>query len=117
MRKPKKLLNDPNAVRQQVMEGLLYAYNGSNQTKLTAIPDFCPVYGNHIADKQVVIVSGSGSGHEPTFAGFIGQGGIDACALGEVFTSPSPDQIIEVTKASEKGQGVLFYMATIRVMA
>lgn len=106
MRKPKKLLNDPNNVRHEVMEGLIYAYQGTQG--ITAIPDFCAVYGNHIKHDQVVIVSGGGSGHEPTFAGFIGQGGIDACALGEVFTSPSPDQIIEVTKASEKGHGVLF---------
>ncbi|SCB96182.1 dihydroxyacetone kinase subunit DhaK [Gilliamella intestini] len=104
MRKPKKLLNDPNNVRQEVMQGLIYAYQG----KLTAISDYCAVYGNHIASDQVVIVSGGGSGHEPTFAGFIGNGGIDGCALGEVFTSPSPDQIIEVTKTIEKGKGVLF---------
>ncbi|OCG76082.1 dihydroxyacetone kinase [Gilliamella sp. Nev6-6] len=104
MRNPKKLLNDPNNVRQEVMQGLIYAYQG----KLTAISEHCAVYGNHIANDQVVIVSGGGTGHEPTFAGFIGKGGIDGCALGEVFTSPSPDQIIEVTKAIEKGKGVLF---------
>ena len=104
MRKPKKLLNDPNNVRQEVMQGLVYAYNG----KLTAIADYCAVYGNHISNDQVVVISGGGSGHEPTFAGFIGEGGIDGCALGEVFTSPSPDQIIELTKATEKGNGVLF---------
>lgn len=104
MRKPKKLLNDPNNVRHEVMQGLVYAYNG----KLTAINDYCSVYGNHIQTDQVVIISGGGSGHEPTFAGFVGQGGIDGCALGEVFTSPSPDQIIEVTKATETGKGVLF---------
>lgn len=104
MRKPKKLLNDPNNVRQEVMQGLFYAYNG----KLTAIDEYCAVYGNHIASDQVVVVSGGGSGHEPTFAGFIGKGGIDGCALGEVFTSPSPAQIIELTKSIEKGKGVLF---------
>lgn len=104
MRKPKKLLNDLNNVRHEVMQGLVYAYNG----KLTAITDYCAVYGNHIQADQVVIISGGGSGHEPTFAGFVGQGGIDGCALGEVFTSPSPDQIIEVTRAIEKGKGVLF---------
>jgi len=69
---------------------------------------YCVVYRRAILPTQVVIVSGGGSGHEPTFAGFIGEGGIDACALGEVFTSPSPDQIIEVTKAVHTNQGVLF---------
>lgn len=104
MRKPKKLLNDPNNVRQEVMQGLVYGYNG----KLTAIPNYFAVYGNHITDDQVVVISGGGSGHEPTFAGFIGEGSIDGCALGEVFTSPSPDQIIEVTKATHQGHGALF---------
>lgn len=103
MRKPKKLLNDPNNVRREVMSGLLYAYNG----KLEALEDYCAVYRTNI-NEQVIIVSGGGSGHEPTFAGFIGDGGIDACALGEVFTSPSPDQIIEVTKLVHKNKGVLF---------
>lgn len=103
MRKPKKLLNDPNNVRSEVMAGLLYAYNG----QLKSIDDYCAVYRSQIGE-QVIIVSGGGSGHEPTFAGFIGEGGIDACALGEVFTSPSPDQIIEVTKVTHKNRGVLF---------
>lgn len=104
MLKPKKLLNDPNDVRREVMSGLLYAYNG----KLKAIEEYCAVYRESISSEQVIIVSGGGSGHEPTFAGFIGEGGIDACALGEVFTSPSPDQIIEVTKIAPHDRGVLF---------
>lgn len=104
MRKPKKLLNDPNNVRREVMEGLVYAYNG----ELKALEDYCSVYRQSIHADQVIIVSGGGSGHEPTFAGFIGEGGIDACALGEVFTSPSPDQIIEVTKIAHQNKGVLF---------
>ncbi|QIQ20452.1 dihydroxyacetone kinase subunit DhaK [Zophobihabitans entericus] len=104
MLKPKKILNNPNHVRQELLDGLVYAYQG----ELTPIKEFCSAYRKSIASDQVIIVSGGGSGHEPTFAGFIGKGGIDACALGEVFTSPSPDQIIEVTKAAHKGKGVLF---------
>lgn len=104
MLKPKKILNNPNNVRQEVMDGLVYAYQG----ELIPIKALSAVYRKSIAHDQVVIVSGGGSGHEPTFAGFVGKGSIDACALGEVFTSPSPDQIIEVTKASQKGHGVLF---------
>ncbi|WP_392565406.1 dihydroxyacetone kinase subunit DhaK [Utexia brackfieldae] len=104
MRKPKKLLNHPDHVRREVMRGLTCAYNG----QLTTLNDHCAVYRRNIAADQVIIVSGGGSGHEPTFAGFIGKGGIDACALGEVFTSPSPDQIIAVTQAAHTGQGVLF---------
>lgn len=104
MLKPKKLLNNPNNVRQEVMDGLVYAYQG----ELVPMTEFSSVYRKNIAPEQVVIVSGGGSGHEPTFAGFVGKGAIDACALGEVFTSPSPDQIIAVTQAAHKGKGVLF---------
>ncbi|WP_244202402.1 dihydroxyacetone kinase subunit DhaK [Buttiauxella warmboldiae] len=53
-------------------------------------------------------MSGSDSGHEPTFAGFIGEGGLDTYAPGEVFTSPSPDQIIEASLVVHQGSGVLF---------
>lgn len=104
MRKPKKLLNNSNQVRHDVMQGLICAYNG----QLKAIADHHAVYRTNISHDQVVIVTGGGSGHEPTFAGFIGPGGVDACALGEIFTSPSPDQIIEVSKVVHQGKGVLF---------
>lgn len=104
MRKPKKLFNDTDNIRDEIMQGLVYASMGT----LKALPDFCAVCREAIADNQVVVVSGGGSGHEPTFAGFVGEGGIDACALGEVFTSPSPDQIIAVSQAAHRGSGILF---------
>lgn len=74
MLKPKKLLNDPNNVRREVMKGLLYTYNG----RLKSVEEYCAVYRESISHEQVIIVSGRGSGHESTFAGFIGDGGIDA---------------------------------------
>jgi dihydroxyacetone kinase-like protein len=56
---------------------------------------------------KVGIVSGGGSGHEPMHGGFVGRGMLDAACPGEVFTSPTPDQMLEATKAVDGGAGVL----------
>ncbi|TCP97347.1 dihydroxyacetone kinase DhaK subunit [Cricetibacter osteomyelitidis] len=103
-RKPKKLLNNPSDVPAEQLEGLLYACGG----KLTKIDGYSGVVRNDIKSDQVVVVTGGGSGHEPMFAGYVGKGLADAAALGEIFASPSPDIIIETTKAAQKGKGVLF---------
>lgn len=103
MRKPKKLLNQPCDVPQEQLEGLLAACHGA----LIPVEGYSAVIRKDIQPNQVVVLTGGGSGHEPMFAGFVGQGLADAAALGEVFTSPSPDIIIEAAKASEQGQGVL----------
>ena len=55
----------------------------------------------------MAIVSGGGSGHEPMHGGFVGMGMLDAACPGEVFTSPTPDQMLEATKAVSSGAGVL----------
>jgi phosphoenolpyruvate---glycerone phosphotransferase subunit DhaK len=54
------------------------------------------------------LISGGGSGHEPLHAGFVGEGMLDGACPGEVFTSPTPDQIYECAKAADGGAGVLF---------
>ena len=56
---------------------------------------------------KVGIISGGGSGHEPMHGGFVGRGMLDAACPGEVFTSPTPDQMLEATKAVDGGAGVL----------
>lgn len=103
-RKPKKLLNNPNDVPAEQLEGLLYACGG----KLEKVEGYSGVVRKGIKDDQVIVVTGGGTGHEPMFAGYVGQGLADAAALGEIFASPSPDIIIETTKAAQKGKGVLF---------
>src|SRR5690606_32693885 len=57
---------------------------------------------------KVGLVIGGGSGHEPSFLGFVGRGLADAAAVGNVFASPPPDPIIECAKAVDGGAGVLF---------
>ncbi len=59
------------------------------------------------AERKVGIVSGGGSGHEPAHAGYVGKGMLDAAVVGEVFTSPTPDQVLEAIKAVDSGKGVL----------
>jgi dihydroxyacetone kinase-like protein len=60
------------------------------------------------AVSKVALISGGGSGHEPLHAGFVGQGMLDAACPGQVFTSPTPDQMLAATAAAECGRGVLF---------
>src|ERR1700741_4650928 len=57
---------------------------------------------------KVALVSGGGSGHEPLHAGFVGYGMLDAACPGQVFTSPTPDQIVEAAQAVDSGTGLLF---------
>ena len=100
----KKLINDPRDARREFLEGLALAH----ADLLKVCPD--PVYVVR-ADAPVRgkagIVSGGGSGHEPMHAGFVGRGMLDAACPGEVFTSPTPDQIEAATRAVDGGAGVL----------
>ena len=57
---------------------------------------------------KVALVSGGGSGHEPLHAGFVGHGMLDAACPGQVFTSPTPDQMLAASTAVDTGGGVLF---------
>ncbi|CAN5647474.1 dihydroxyacetone kinase subunit DhaK [soil metagenome] len=100
----KKLINDPDDVVRESLEGIAAAHGDSLRVSLD--PAFivradAPIKG------KVGIVSGGGSGHEPMHGGFVGRGMLDAACPGEVFTSPVPDQMIEATKAVNGGAGVL----------
>ena len=65
------------------------------------------VIARNDSNKQVGLVSGGGSGHEPAHAGFVGDGMLNAAVLGDVFTSPTPDQILTGIQAADQGAGVL----------
>ena len=60
------------------------------------------------AENKVAVISGGGAGHEPLHAGFIGKGMLDAACPGQVFTSPTPDQMMAAAEAVDTGKGVLF---------
>src|SRR3954465_10799118 len=100
----KKLINDPEAVVREALEGLQAAHRDAVRVifePYVVVRADAPVQG------KVGIVSGGGSGHEPMHGGFVGPGMLDAACPGEVFTSPTPDQMLEATKAVNGGAGVL----------
>ena len=100
----KKLINAPDTVLREALEGMEAAHG--DLVRVSYDPPFvvradAPVQG------KVGIVSGGGSGHEPMHGGFVGRGMLDAACPGEVFTSPTPDQMLAATKAVDGGAGVL----------
>ncbi|MGF1504767.1 MAG: dihydroxyacetone kinase subunit DhaK, partial [Anaerolineae bacterium] len=100
----KKLINDPDNVVREELEGVALAH--SDLVKVVLEP-FYVVRADAPVEGKVGIVSGGGSGHEPMHGGFVGMGMLDAACPGEVFTSPTPDQMFEATKAVNGGKGVL----------
>jgi phosphoenolpyruvate---glycerone phosphotransferase subunit DhaK len=100
----KKLINEPNQVVEDMLAGMVAAH--SNRIKrlpntTVIVRKDAPIQG------KVGLVSGGGSGHEPSHAGYVGKGMLDGAVCGEVFTSPTPDQIFEAIKAVDSGKGVL----------
>ena len=101
----KKLINAvPDVVKEQ-LEGMAAAH--SDVLTVHFEPNFVYRADAPVAGK-VAIISGGGSGHEPMHGGFVGMGMLDAACPGEVFTSPTPDQMYEAAKMVNSGAGVLF---------
>ncbi|WP_338630397.1 dihydroxyacetone kinase subunit DhaK [Clostridium baratii] len=100
----KKLINDPNNVLEDMIEGMCYAH----EEYLKRVEGFdVLVRKNPKTSGKVALVSGGGSGHEPAHAGFIGEGMLDAAVCGAVFTSPTPDQVYKAIQEVNTGEGVL----------
>ena len=97
----KKIINDPNNVVGDMLKGMQISnpniiYNSEKD-----------VIARKIKSNKVGLVSGGGSGHEPAHAGYVGYGMLDAAVCGNVFASPSPDQILEGIHLADSGNGVL----------
>jgi dihydroxyacetone kinase-like protein len=100
----KKLINKAEDVVTEALQGMEAAHG--DLIKVNYGPNYvfradAPVQG------KVALVSGGGSGHEPMHGAFVGMGMLDAACPGEVFTSPTPDQMLEATKAVDGGAGVV----------
>ena len=99
----KKIINNPDQLVDQMLDGIVKA----NPCKVIRIKGT-----NVIARKdlpiasKVGLISGGGSGHEPAHAGFVGDGMLDCAIAGDVFTSPTPDQVFEAIKKADSGSGV-----------
>ncbi|MBP0617508.1 bifunctional sugar-binding transcriptional regulator/dihydroxyacetone kinase subunit DhaK [Jiella mangrovi] len=104
--KTKKLINDPANIIEEMLEGMMKAHPKHLRQLEHSPRSVISVEGPR--EGKVGIVVGGGSGHEPTFVGYVGKGLADACAIGNVFASPPPDPILECTKAVSKGAGVLY---------
>ncbi|NLE83029.1 MAG: dihydroxyacetone kinase subunit DhaK [Chloroflexi bacterium] len=100
----KKLINNAEDVVKEELKGIELAH--PDLVKVFYDPDFI-VRADSPVQGKVALVSGGGSGHEPMHGGFVGKGMLDAACPGAVFTSPTPDQMLEATKAVDGGAGVL----------
>ena len=102
----RKLINDPDSLIEDLIAGMVSAHpehltvEGETGRAIVAL--------NGPREGKVGIVVGGGSGHEPAFAGYVGQGLADAAPLGNIFASPSPSQIMDAGFAADGGAGVLF---------
>lgn len=101
----KKIINEATNFVDETIEGIIYAYgdklkllNGDKRIIITNFP---------VEKGKVGIVTGGGSGHLPVFLGYVGDGMLDGCAIGNVFASPSANKMTEMIKACDYGSGVL----------
>jgi len=100
----KKIINKPGDFVEESIDGLIkshpdvYAMAKDNNRVITR---------SIKASKKVGIVTGGGSGHLPVFTGYVGEGFLDACAIGSVFASPSVEQMVSAIKNADNGNGVL----------
>lgn len=97
----KKLINNPQNIVKEMLQGLILS---NNDLKLCEEES---VILRKKSDSKVALVSGGGSGHEPSHAGFVGYGMLDAAVCGEVFTSPTPFQVLKAIEEVNKDKGVL----------
>lgn len=102
----KKLINDPEAFVDEMLEGLTLAH--ADRVRTLAEEPRAVIRVNGGFQGRVTIATGGGSGHLPLFAGYVGRGLVDGCAVGNVFASPSAEQMLAVTRAIDGGEGVLY---------
>lgn len=102
----RKILNDPNHYVRDMLEGLLAAH--PDQLGFTGNDPHCIVRADAPVAGKVALATGGGSGHLPVFLGYVGRGMLDGCAVGDVFASPSAEQMLEVTRRIHGGRGVLY---------
>lgn len=99
----KKIINNPDHILDEMLDGFAYA----NRHLVERVVGTSVIARTYRQEGKVALVSGGGSGHEPSHAGFVGKGMLAAAVCGEVFTSPTPDQVYEGIKAADQGGGVL----------
>jgi dihydroxyacetone kinase-like protein len=101
----KKFINDADSLLHDALKGVASVH--SDIVEVEFFPTFVR-RKQRPAEKKVALISGGGSGHEPLHVGFVGQGMLDAACPGQVFTSPTPDQMLAAASAVDTGAGILF---------
>lgn len=101
----KKIMNNPANFVDEVMEGIIFAYN--DKVKLLDNDKRILLSNYPKNEGKVGIVTAGGSGHLPLFLGYVGSGMLDGCAVGNVFASPSASKMADMIKACDSGNGVL----------
>ena len=99
----KKLINGVDDIVSEMLDGMTAAY----PQYVKRLEGFDVLVRAGGPTEKVALVSGGGSGHEPSHGGFVGKGMLDGAVAGAVFTSPTPDQVFEAVKAVNGGKGVL----------
>ncbi|WNG16261.1 dihydroxyacetone kinase family protein [Cystobacter fuscus] len=102
----KKLINDPRAVVAEMLEGLVSLHPGLALLEGEAVVMRSDLPADPAA-RQVAVLSGGGSGHEPAHAGYVGPGMLHAAVAGDVFTSPSTDSVLAAIRAVSGPAGAL----------
>src|SRR4051794_2598793 len=100
----KKLMNSVDTMLTESLDGFVLAH----ADLLVLGDDHKFVRRKTLKPGKVALISGGGSGHEPLHGGFVGTGMLDAACPGQVFTSPTPDQMLAAAEAVDTGAGVLF---------
>ena len=101
----KKIINQPELFVSESVDGIIKAHNDQL---------ICPdkeqriiLAKNPSSKRKTAVVTAGGSGHLPTFLGYVGSGMLDGCTIGNVFASPSANKMYEMIKAVDRGNGVL----------
>src|SRR5277367_5219747 len=100
----KKFLNSPQTLLDESLDGFVAAHSDI----VVAGEERKFVRRRRLTPGKVALISGGGSGHEPLHAGFVGLGMLDAACPGQVFTSPTPDQMVAAAEAVDQGRGAVF---------
>jgi len=100
----KKVINNPKDVTKESLWGLHLA----REEETILMEEYSSLIMKNIPKGKVAVLVGGGSGHEPLFAGFVGENLADGAVCGNVFAAPSPDRILATTRAVDRGKGVLY---------
>lgn len=99
----KKIINDPNTVATELLDGLVDYYNGDASLVSPGV-----IAMNDIPDDKVTLLVAGGAGHEPIYHGLVGKNFADGAACGDIFAAPPPNIMLDATRAVNKGNGVMY---------